>query len=119
MKIESPKPVVARVNGAARAGGLGLIAACDLAVGLASATFGFSEVRIGVAPASVLVRRMTRKWGSCSTSGRVSFAADLLAQPAEFRKECIVHELLHLKVPHHGKLFKSLLKAYLAQGAGA
>jgi methylglutaconyl-CoA hydratase len=62
--IENPKPVVARVNGAARAGGLGLIAACDLAVGLASATFGFSEVRIGVAPAIIavpLLRRMPRQ----------------------------------------------------------
>ena len=62
--IENPKPVVARVDGAARAGGLGLIAACDLAVGLASATFGFSEVRIGVAPAIIavpLLRRMPRQ----------------------------------------------------------
>lgn len=64
LMIEGPKPVVARVNGAARAGGLGLIASCDLAVGLASATFGFSEVRIGVAPAIIavpLLRRMPRQ----------------------------------------------------------
>jgi methylglutaconyl-CoA hydratase len=62
--VENPKPVVARVNGAARAGGLGLIAACDLTVGLSSATFGFSEVRIGVAPAMIAVtclRRMDRR----------------------------------------------------------
>jgi methylglutaconyl-CoA hydratase len=62
--IEGPRPVVARVNGAARAGGIGLIAACDLTVGLASATFGFSEVRIGVAPAIIavpLLRRMPRQ----------------------------------------------------------
>jgi methylglutaconyl-CoA hydratase len=62
--LESAKPVVARVNGAARAGGLGLIAACDLAVGPATATFGFSEVRIGVAPAIIAVpclRRMDRR----------------------------------------------------------
>jgi methylglutaconyl-CoA hydratase len=58
--IESPKPVVARVNGAARAGGLGLIAACDLTVGLAEATFGFSEVRIGVAPAVIAVPCLRR-----------------------------------------------------------
>jgi methylglutaconyl-CoA hydratase len=62
--LEAPLPVVARVNGVARAGGLGLIAACDLAVGLADATFGFSEVRIGVAPAIIAVtclRRMDRQ----------------------------------------------------------
>ena len=58
---------------------------------------------------------MTRKWGSCSTAGRVTFALDLLAEPYPSRKACIVHELLHLRVPNHGKLFKSLLKAYLAQ----
>jgi len=60
----SPRPVVARVNGAARAGGVGLLAACDLAVGLADATFGFSEVRLGVAPAVIAVpclRRMDRR----------------------------------------------------------
>ena len=52
---ESPVPVVARVNGHARAGGIGLIAAADLAVAPAAATFGFSEVRVGVAPAMILV----------------------------------------------------------------
>jgi len=50
---ESPKPVVARVAGKARAGGLGLIAAADIAVGLAEATFAFSEVRLGVVPAVI------------------------------------------------------------------
>ncbi|TFV55131.1 enoyl-CoA hydratase [Geodermatophilus sp. DF01-2] len=58
--VEGPKPVVARVNGAARAGGLGLIAACDLAVGPATATFGFSEVRIGVTPAIIAVPCLRR-----------------------------------------------------------
>jgi methylglutaconyl-CoA hydratase len=48
-------PVVARVGGHARAGGIGLIAACDLAVATARCTFAFSEVRIGVAPAMILV----------------------------------------------------------------
>jgi enoyl-CoA hydratase/carnithine racemase len=48
-------PVIARVNGHARAGGLGLIAAADLAVAPAASTFAYSEVRVGVAPAMVLV----------------------------------------------------------------
>jgi methylglutaconyl-CoA hydratase len=52
---ESPKPVVGRINGAARAGGLGLVAACDIAVGVEGATFGFSEVRLGVIPAIISV----------------------------------------------------------------
>jgi methylglutaconyl-CoA hydratase len=50
---ESPKPVVARVGGPARAGGLGLIAAADIAVCTTEATFAFTEVRIGVIPAVI------------------------------------------------------------------
>jgi methylglutaconyl-CoA hydratase len=50
---ELPKPVLARVGGPARAGGLGLIAAADLAVCTTAATFAFSEVRLGVIPAVI------------------------------------------------------------------
>jgi methylglutaconyl-CoA hydratase len=56
------KPVICRVNGSARAGGIGLIAACDIAVASQSATFAFSEVRIGATPAIIAVpclRRMS------------------------------------------------------------
>lgn len=56
------KPVVARVGGAARAGGIGLLAACDLAVAARSATFAFSEVRLGLVPAvisAVVLARLT------------------------------------------------------------
>ena len=50
---EFPKPVVARVGGPARAGGLGLIAAADIAVCTQDATFAFTEVRLGVIPAVI------------------------------------------------------------------
>ena len=50
---EFPKPVLARVAGPARAGGLGLIAAADIAVCTRAATFAFSEVRLGVIPAVI------------------------------------------------------------------
>jgi len=50
---ECPKPVVARVGGAARAGGLGLVAAADIAICAEEATFAFSEVRLGVVPAVI------------------------------------------------------------------
>jgi methylglutaconyl-CoA hydratase len=49
----APKPVVAVVRGPARAGGVGLLAACDVVVAGASSTFAFSEVRIGVVPAVI------------------------------------------------------------------
>jgi methylglutaconyl-CoA hydratase len=49
----SPKPVVAVVRGPARAGGVGLLAACDVVVAGSSATFAFSEVRLGLVPAVI------------------------------------------------------------------
>lgn len=49
----APKPVVAVVRGPARAGGVGLLAACDVVVAGASATFAFSEVRLGLVPAVI------------------------------------------------------------------
>ena len=57
---DSPKPIVCRVNGSARAGGIGLIAACDIAVAAQSATFAFSEVRIGATPAIIAVTCLRR-----------------------------------------------------------
>jgi methylglutaconyl-CoA hydratase len=57
---DSPKPVVCRVNGSARAGGIGLIAACDIAIAEQSATFAFSEVRIGATPAIIAVPCLRR-----------------------------------------------------------
>ena len=56
----SPKPVVARIAGPARAGGVGLVAACDIAVAAEDATFAFSEVRIGVVPAVISVTVLPR-----------------------------------------------------------
>ncbi len=53
--VESPVPVIALVNGHARAGGLGLIAAADVAAAAEASTFAFTEVRVGVAPAMILV----------------------------------------------------------------
>lgn len=50
-----PKPVVAVLNGVARAGGIGLVAAADIALAPDSATFAFTEVRIGVVPAIISV----------------------------------------------------------------
>jgi methylglutaconyl-CoA hydratase len=49
----SPKPVLAAVRGPARAGGVGLAAACDVVVAGGSASFGFSEVRLGLVPAVI------------------------------------------------------------------
>ena len=56
---------------------------------------------------------MTRKWGSCSTLGIVTLAADLVDQSPGFQDFVIAHELLHLRVPNHGKLFKALMTAHV------
>ncbi len=69
--------------------------------------------RIGVTPKEIHIRPMKRKWGSCSSTGRLTFNTELLKQPAEFRAEVIVHELLHLKIPNHGRLFRALLQGYI------
>lgn len=53
--MTGPKPVIARVAGATMGGGLGLACAADIAVATVDATFGFTEVRLGVAPAMISV----------------------------------------------------------------
>ncbi|CAL9302732.1 enoyl-CoA hydratase family protein [Streptomyces sp. R02] len=58
--VELPKPVLARITGHVRAGGLGLLAACDIAVASRAATFAFTEVRIGVAPAVISLPLLPR-----------------------------------------------------------
>lgn len=52
--------MICRVNGSARAGGIGLIAACDIAVAALPATFAFTEVRIGAVPAIIAVTCLRR-----------------------------------------------------------
>jgi methylglutaconyl-CoA hydratase len=48
-----PKPVVARVNGHALGGGSGIVACCDQAIAVEGARFGFTEVRLGLIPATI------------------------------------------------------------------
>jgi methylglutaconyl-CoA hydratase len=48
-----PKPTIARVHGAAYGGGVGIVAACDIAIGTPQAAFMFSEVRLGLVPAMI------------------------------------------------------------------
>ncbi len=50
---DCPKPVIANVHGAALGGGTGVVAACDMAVALESAIFGFTEARLGIIPAVI------------------------------------------------------------------
>jgi len=71
--------------------------------------------KVGVRPVEVHIRKMQRKWASCSSRGRITINADILKQTRQFLDEVIVHELLHLKYPNHGKMFKVLMKTYLSK----
>lgn len=57
---DAPKPVIARLTGHARAGGIGLVGACDIAVATHGATFAFTEVRLGLAPAMISLTTRSR-----------------------------------------------------------
>lgn len=69
--------------------------------------------RLKVEPTQIRLQKMNRKWASCSTSGWICFSTDLLREKRYFQEYVIVHELLHLQVPNHGGLFKSLLNSFL------
>jgi methylglutaconyl-CoA hydratase len=66
---ELPKPTVARVHGAAFGGGVGLVACCDIAIGVPEAKFGLTESRLGLLPAVIspyviaaIGARQARRW---------------------------------------------------------
>ena len=72
---------------------------------------------IGVEPREIHIRKMKRKWASCSSKGRLTFDTSLLDETNEVRSRTILHELLHLKYPNHGRLFNILLNIYLKRKA--
>jgi len=69
--------------------------------------------RLEVRVQAVTIRKMRKKWASCSTAGRLTFDESLLSKSSELQDYVIVHELLHISVPNHGKLWKSLMRAHL------
>jgi enoyl-CoA hydratase len=58
--VELTKPVVARIDGHVRAGGLGLVGACDIALAGPASSFAFTEVRLGLAPAIISLTTLGR-----------------------------------------------------------
>ena len=71
---------------------------------------------VDVDPKEIHLRKMKRKWASCSSRGRLTFDPSLLDEPEEVRSKAILHELLHLRYPNHGKMFRILLDVYLRRG---
>jgi predicted metal-dependent hydrolase len=69
--------------------------------------------RLDVSIRALTVRKMRNKWASCSTAGRLTFDEAVLVMPRDLQDYVIVHELLHVQVPNHGKLWKSLMRVHL------
>ena len=69
---------------------------------------------VGVRPASVGIRRMRTKWGSCSTSaGHIWLNAELAKKSRSCIEYIVVHELVHLLEPNHGERFLALMDLHL------
>jgi len=64
--------------------------------------------KVGVEVKKIRLRSMKRK-------GRITFDKCLLEMPIKRRSEVIIHELLHLKYPNHGRMFKALMKTYISK----
>ncbi len=69
--------------------------------------------RIGVQIKRVQIRTMRNKWASCSTNGTLTLSADLVQLPADLADYVICHELVHLRIPAHGKGFQALMGCYI------
>ena len=86
---ELPIPTIARVNGAALGGGMGLIACCDIVIAVDSAQFGFTEARLGIAPA-VISTFVLAKTGAAAAR-RYFLTAEIFGA-AEAKGIGLVHE---------------------------
>ena len=77
----------------------------------------FWAAKTNIRPRRVQIQPMTNKWASCSRLGTVSFNVELIREGADFQDQVIIHELLHIRIPNHSKLFKSLLRVYVSDRA--
>lgn len=69
--------------------------------------------KIEVDLSEIHLRNMKRKWASISTNGRLTLNKELINLPNSLVEYVIVHELVHLLVPNHGKLYKAYMTSYL------
>jgi len=104
----SPKPTIARVNGSAIGGGLGLVSACDIAIAAHDAKFAAAEVRLGLIPATIapyVVRAIGQRWArrlfqtaeriTAAQAERIGLVHEAVdADELDARVEVIVNDLL-------------------------
>jgi methylglutaconyl-CoA hydratase len=86
-----PKPVIARINGAAVGGGVGLVACCDIALAVEGAKFGFSEVKLGILP-GVIARYVVPKIGA--SHARALFVSGRRFDAAHALRIGLIHEVV-------------------------
>lgn len=123
---ELPKPTIARVHGAAFGGGVGLVACCDIAIGVPSAKFGLTESRLGLLPAVIspyviaaIGARQARRWfatGEVFDAGRALQMGLLHEVVAEDQLDAAVQQQLNhlLKAgPVAAAQAKALVRAVL------
>src|SRR5260370_414677 len=108
---ELPKPTIAKVNGAAYAAGIGLVAACDIAVAAEEAVFSISEVRIGLVPSTI------SPYVLAAIGARAARRYFLTGEPFSAADACRLG-LVHKVVPQTGldEAIEGVISALLAGG---
>ena len=74
------------------------------------------QEKLNIKTNRIQVMKMKNKWSSCSTKGNITLNSELTKLPKEVTEYAILHELIHLIVPNHGKAFKALLSAHVKLG---
>jgi predicted metal-dependent hydrolase len=70
-------------------------------------------LRLHVRPRVIRIQAMRTKWGSCSERGTITLATDLAKEEIGFQNVVIAHELPHLRIRNHGRLFKAFMTAHV------
>src|SRR5450830_1982526 len=123
-----PKPTVAKIQGDCYAGGMGLVAACDIAVSVDAANFCLSEVKLGLIPATIspyvikamgenAARRyfLTAERFSAQEALRIGFAHEVVAGDALDAKTAEVLKALTGNSPHAVAQAKTLVREIVGQ----
>lgn len=75
----------------------------------------FWRNEMGLHPTKISFRLANARWGSCSSTGKISINWKLICLPQEVQEYVIVHELSHLRFMNHSQLFWSLVEKYMPE----